>query len=178
MAKNWTLGELFEALNGTEEDRKKVISDVGKRFPLTVNSVVSIISAINNEYAKAELINLMKAVPDWLTVRKVENVQKNGTLDDDELNDEESDKFSESDFDDEEEIEENKKPKKETKKATPKKSRAAKKVEPPEDDDEEEDFDGEEEEEEEVKPAKKAKKGRTAKKAEPPEEDDDDDWDI
>lgn len=162
MAKNWNVKDFAIAINNAET-KKEAIADAGRRFPLTAN----LISSIMATSAKESFIEFTSAIPEWLTMRKVESVLKDGVS------------VSEEAPEEEEVVAEEK----------PKRGRGRKaKVEEPA-----EEVEAEEEEEEvpapkkakakkakaekEEKPAKKAKK---APKVEEPEEDEDDDsdWEI
>ena len=161
MAKNWNVKDFAIAINNAET-KKEAIADAGRRFPLAAN----LISSIMATSAKESFIEFASAIPEWLTMRKVESVLKDGVS------------VSEEAPEEEEVVAEEK----------PKRGRGRKaKVEEPIEEVEE----TEEEEapapkkakikkakaEKEEKPAKKAKK---APKVEEPEEEDDDDsdWEI
>jgi hypothetical protein len=189
MATNWKMNEIIDVLkNGKAED----IQDIGKRFPLTTVAVAS------GRFAK-----ILGALPDYITVRKIEAVLKGEDVDTDS-------EIETSDDDVEDKPVEKKK-----------RGRKAKaKVEEPEEDDAEDEDDpialykeckskglkvkarqsteyykkelakfedsddddgwGDEEEEKPAKKtSKKAPKTKAKKEPEPEEdEDDDDDWDI
>jgi hypothetical protein len=67
MAISWKVSEaIVEIQNGNKE----AIQDIGKRFPLFAN----LAARVNSEAA----IEIFKACPDYLTVRKVEDVLKEG----------------------------------------------------------------------------------------------------
>lgn len=158
MAKNWTVSEVVnEIMSG---NKNEVFTDAGKRFPNAIALINGVICGLSNEDAKEAFKELMSAMPDWATTRKIEGAFKAKASDDD------------SDEDEEEE----KKTTKKARKASAKKSKKAS--------DEEEDDDDDEEEEEVKKPAKKSKKApakktaKKSKKVEEDDEDDDDDWDI
>ena len=157
MAKNW---KPSEAVTEIKAKNRSAIADIGRRFPLFVEAVAS-----------NDLEAILSAMPDYMTVRKIEAAMKENV----------------PDFVDEEEVVEA--PKEKAKPAPEKKVRKAKKVvEEVEEDEDEVD----EEEEVEEEPAPRKKKVRTVKKAAPAkkakkvvdededddEEDDDDDWDI
>lgn len=187
MAKNWTMCEAIEEVaNGTKES----IADFGGRYPLTTTLMAKAVSG-----DKEAVVELIKALPEHITVRKIEATLKTGVAEV-EANEEA------------EEVEEKKPVKKEKKAAKEEKEEAdgyeamtamelfkeckkrgikaeAKKSEKyyigllKKDDaknaEAEEDGWGEEEDK---KPAKKEKKA-TKKEAEPEETDDDgDEWDI
>lgn len=65
MAKNWTLGEALTALKNYD---KAAISDFGKRFPLATNALME---AKDGE-------KLINAIPERVTMRKIEAVLKDG----------------------------------------------------------------------------------------------------
>ena len=156
MATNWTMVDAFEVIKKNED--RAAVADIVKRFPLTSRAMIL---ASTNEGAE----EIVRALPVYVTVRKIENVLK-GEIEDDEVD--------------------------ETEEETPKKRKSAKKSKKkPEPEDEDVDDEDDEEEEEEAskkKPAKKGKKTsakKSKKKPEPEEEDvddddddDDDDWDI
>lgn len=153
MAKNWNVREFAEAYSLGGDARKEAIFDAGRRFPLTSNLVSSIMATGGAEYFK----EFLAACPDWMTMRKIEGVLKDGI------------NVSEETEPETVTSEETEAPKTE-KKPRGKKAKAA-----------------EAEETEEEKPAKKAKKEKPAKKAKKPakveepeetEDDDDDEWEI
>lgn len=156
MAKNWNVREFAEALSAGGDTRKEAIFDAGRRFPITANLVSSIMATNGAEYFK----EFLAACPDWMTMRKIEGVLKDGVSVSAEI---------------EEETEEA--PKTEKKPRGRKAKAVVEETEP-------------EEEEEEEKPAKKAKakKEKPAKKAKKPakveepeeeeEEEDPDEWEI
>lgn len=159
MATNWTMVDAFEVIKKNED--RAAVADIVKRFPLTSRAMIL---ASTNEGAE----EIVRGLPVYVTVRKIENVLK-GEIEDDEVD------------------------ATETEEETPKKRKPAKKSKKkhePEDEDVDDDDDDEEEEEEasKKKPAKKGKKTtakKSKKKPEPEEEDvdddeddDDDDWDI
>jgi hypothetical protein len=145
MAKNW---KPSEAVTEIKAKNRSAIADIGRRFPLFVEAVAS-----------NDLEAILSAMPDYMTVRKIEAAMKENV----------------PDFVDDEETET------ETEAAPAKAKRTrrpAKKVE-------EEEVEEDEEEEEEVKPAPRKRTRKTAAKKtvakkveEEDEEDDDEDWDI
>ena len=154
MAKNWTVSEVVnEIMSG---NKNEVFTDAGKRFPNAVALINGVICGLSNEDAKEAFKELMGAMPDWATARKIEGAFKAKTSDDD------------SDEDEEEE-------KKTTKKARKTPAKKTKKASDDDDDDDEEEV---------KKPARKSKKAsakkttKKSKKVEEDDEDDDDDWDI
>ena len=64
MAKNWTIGEAFKAVL---EGDKEGILDVGKRFPLSCVMLAKV---------NAEAAVIFDALPENMTVRKLESVLK------------------------------------------------------------------------------------------------------
>lgn len=165
MAKNWTVSEVVnEIMSG---NKNEVFTDAGKRFPNAVALINGVICGLSNEDAKEAFKELMGAMPDWATARKIEGAFKAKASDDD------------SDEDEEEE-------KKTTKKArkTPAKKTKKASDDDDEEDDDDSDYDEDDEEEEVKKPARKSKKAsakkttKKSKKVEEDDEDDDDDWDI
>lgn len=145
MAKNWKVAEAVNAIRNGDKD---AIVDIGRRFPLF---------AVNAATVNDGAMGLIEAIPEFITVRKMESVLKKG-VDDSEV---------ESEEDEIDEEEEEVKPKKEKKEEKVAKKKAKK---------------AEEEEEEEVKPkkkkAKKAEKPSKKKKVDDDDEDDDDDFDF
>lgn len=145
MAKNWKVAEAVNAIRNGDKD---AIADIGRRFPLF---------AVNAATVNDGAMGLIEAIPEFITVRKMESVLKKG-VDDSEVESEEDE------IDEEEEEVKPKKEKKEEKVAKKKVKKA------------------EEEEEEEVKPkkkkAKKAEKPSKKKKVDDDDEDDDDDFDF
>lgn len=145
MAKNWKVAEAVNAIRNGDKD---AIADIGRRFPLF---------AVNAATVNDGAMGLIEAIPEFITVRKMESVLKKG-VDDSEV---------ESEEDEIDEEEEEVKPKKEKKEEKVAKKKAKK---------------AEEEEEEEVKPkkkkAKKAEKPSKKKKVDDDDEDDDDDFDF
>ena len=158
MAKNWTIGEAFKAVL---EGDKEGILDVGKRFPLSCVMLAKV---------NAEAAVIFDALPENMTVRKLESVLKG----DIEVSDED-------DANEDAPVVEKKEKKEKAEKKAGKRGRPAKKVVEPDDDDDE-DFDEEDDDEEEVvvKPKKKEKEKKNKKPAKKPvvEDDDDDDDDF
>lgn len=158
MAKNWTIGEAFKAVM---EGDKEGILDVGKRFPLSCVMLAKV---------NAEAAVIFDALPENMTVRKLESVLKG----DIEVSDED-------DANEDAPVVEKKEKKEKAEKKAGKRGRPAKKVVEPDDDDDE-DFDEEDDDEEEVvvKPKKKEKEKKNKKPAKKPvvEDDDDDDDDF
>lgn len=160
MAKNWTIGEAFKAVM---EGDKEGILDVGKRFPLSCVMLAKV---------NAEAAVIFDALPENMTVRKLESVLKG----DIEVSDED-------DANDDAPVVEKKEKKEKAEKKSGKRGRPAKKAVEP-DDDEDEDFDDDDEDEEEVvvKPKKKKEKEKKnkkpAKKSVVEDDDDDDDFDF
>lgn len=146
MAKNWTAAEAIEAI---KNDDRAAIKDIGNRFPLFAH------------YAACDPTEIVKALPEYLTARKIEGILK-GDL-------------SAEEADADEEIEEV--VEKKAKKSDDKPAKKAKKK--PAEDEEDED-----EDEEPVKPAKKSKKKeekvtkKSKKKSVDDDDDDDDSWDL
>ena len=158
MAKNWTIGEAFKAVM---EGDKEGILDVGKRFPLSCVMLAKV---------NAEAAVIFDALPENMTVRKLESVLKG----DIEVSDED-------DANEDAPVVEKKEKKEKVEKKAGKRGRPAKKVVEPDDDDE--DFDEEDDDEEEVvvKPKKKEKEKKNkkpAKKSVVEDDDDDDDFDF
>lgn len=81
MAQNWNVKQALAAINKGD---KEAIADIGRRFPLTSN----ILARIGEHQAAGELIN---ALPDHITVRKIESILKDGVQVDDSDNDVEVD---------------------------------------------------------------------------------------
>lgn len=150
MAKNWKVAEAVNAIRNGDKD---AIADIGRRFPLF---------AVNAATVNDGAMGLIEAIPEFITVRKMESALKKG-VDDSEVESEEDE------IDEEEEEVKPKKEKKEEKEEKVAKKKAKKAEE-------------EEEEEEEVKPkkkkAKKAEKPSKKKKVDDDDEDDDDDFDF
>ncbi len=156
MAKNWNAAMAVEALNGNDDQRKELMFDAGRRFPIVTTSLVTLHAiASTSEVGKAAFNDILGNLPEWVTLRKIEAPLKADIVVEDE----------------EEKVEKKTKkeePKEDKKKKTTKKSKKV--VEEPE----------EEDDEEEEKPKKKAKKApakKTKKVIEEPEDDDDDDDD-
>ena len=143
MAKNWKVAEAVNAIRNGDKD---AIADIGRRFPLF---------AVNAATVNDGAMGLIEAIPEFITVRKMESVLKKG-VDDSEV------EFEEDEIDEEEEEVKPKKEKKEEKVGKKKAKKA--------------------EEEEEVKPkkkkAKKAEKPSKKKKVDDDDEDDDYDFDF
>lgn len=158
MAKNWTIGEAFRAVM---EGDKEGILDVGKRFPLSCVMLAKV---------NAEAAVIFDALPENMTVRKLESVLKG----DIEVSDED-------DANEDAPVVEKKEKKEKVEKKVGKRGRPAKKVVEPDDD---EDFDDEDEEEVVVKPKKKEKEKKNKKPAkksvveDDDDDDDDDDFDF
>lgn len=77
MAQNWNVKQALAAINkGNKED----ITDIGRRFPLTL----SVLSMLKGNDAAEELVN---AIPDHITTRKIEAALKDGIQVDDSDND-------------------------------------------------------------------------------------------
>ena len=162
MAKNWTIGEAFKAVL---EGDKEGILDVGKRFPLSCVMLAKV---------NAEAAVIFDALPENMTVRKLESVLKGDV----EVSDED-------DANEDTPVVEKKEKKEKAEKKGGKRGRPAKKVVEPDDDedfdDEDEDEDEEDEEEVVVKPKKKEKEKKNkkpAKKSVVEDDDDDDDFDF
>lgn len=179
MAKNWSAKEAIVVLAQGKD--KAAIQDIGRRFPLFATA---------GSRGVEGLLEIIQALPDNITVRKVEGVLKEGVGEYEEEKEEKPAKAKEE---------------KKAKKATAKKGK--KKVEEPEEEEEEEledeDWDEEDEEEEEeesledltlpqlrkkakelgidtkkVKGKKKLIAAIEAADEDDEDEDDDDDWDI
>ena len=162
MAKNWTIGEAFKAVL---EGDKEGILDVGKRFPLSC----AMLAKVN-----AEAAVIFDALPENMTVRKLESVVKG----DIEVSDED-------DANEDAPVAEKKEKKEKAEKKSGKRGRPAKKVVEPDDDEDFDDEDDEDEDEDEeevvVKPKKKEKEKKNkkpAKKSVVEDDDDDDDFDF
>lgn len=159
MAKNWTIGEAFKAVM---EGDKEGILDVGKRFPLSCVMLAKV---------NAEAAVIFDALPENMTVRKLESVLKGDV----EVSDED-------DANEDALVVEKKEKKEKAEKKVGKRGRPAKKVVEPDDDDEDFDEDDEDDEEEVVvKPKKKEKEKKNKKPAKKPvveDDDDDDDFDF
>lgn len=87
MAQNWNVKQALAAIN---KGNKEAIADIGRRFPLTSN----ILARIGEDKAAGELIN---ALPDHITVRKIESTLKDGIQVDDSDNDVDVDDENEAD---------------------------------------------------------------------------------
>lgn len=85
MAQNWNVKQALAAINKGD---KEAIIDIGRRFPLTSN----ILARIGEDKAAGELIG---ALPDHITVRKIESILKDGVQVDDSDNDVEVDEDTE-----------------------------------------------------------------------------------
>ena len=164
MAKNWTIGEAFKAVL---EGDKEGILDVGKRFPLSCVMLAKV---------NAEAAVIFDALPENMTVRKLESALKGDV----EVSDED-------DASEDTPVVEKKEKKEKAEKKVGKRGRPAKKVAEPDDDEDfdDEDFDDDEEDEDEeevvVKPKKKEKEKKNkkpAKKSVVEDDDDDDDFDF
>ena len=158
MAKNWTIGEAFRAVL---EGDKEGILDVGKRFPLSCVMLAKV---------NAEAAVIFDALPENMTVRKLESVLKG----DIEVSDEDCENEDAP-------VVEKKEKKVKAEKKVGKRGRPVKKVVEPDDDEDFDDEDEEDEDEEEVvvKPKKKEKEKKNKKpvKKSVVEDDDDDDDD-
>lgn len=159
MAKNWTIGEAFKAVM---EGDKEGILDVGKRFPLSCVMLAKV---------NAEAAVIFDALPENMTVRKLESVLKG----DIEVSDEDCENEDAP-------VVEKKEKKEKAEKKGGKRGRPAKKVVEPDDEDfDDEDEEDEDEEEVVVKPKKKEKEKKNKKPAKKPvveDDDDDDDFDF
>ena len=161
MAKNWTIGEAFKAVM---EGDKEGILDVGKRFPLSCVMLAKV---------NAEAAVIFDALPENMTVRKLESVLKG----DIEVSDED-------DANEDAPVVEKKEKKEKAEKKVGKRGRPAKKVVEPDDDEDFDDEDEEDEDEEEVVKPKKNKKEKEKKNKKPAkksvveDDDDDDDFDF
>ena len=126
MAKNWKVAEAVNAIRNGDKD---AIADIGRRFPLF---------AVNAATVNDGAMGLIEAIPEFITVRKMESVLKKG-VDDSEVESEE-DEIDEEGKDEnvEEEVKPKKKKAKKEEKAGKKK---AKKVEEEEEDDDDDDDD-------------------------------------
>ena len=153
MAKNWKVSEALAAIKKGEVE---AIVDIGKRFPLF----------LMNTQTFEGLYNLLNALPDYVTVRKLEAILRNGVEE------------NEEDVNVEVEVTPKKVKAEKQEKAEVTKKPVKKAVEEVENEDDEE-------EEVEVK-AKKPAKAKTEKQEKPAkkvevkneEEEEDDDWDI
>ena len=126
MAKNWTVSEVVnEIMSG---NKNEVFTDAGKRFPNAVALINGVICGLSNEDAKEAFKELMGAMPDWATARKIEGAFKAKTSDDDSDEDEEEEKKTTKKA--------VKKPARKSKKASAKKTtKKSKKVEEDDEDD-------------------------------------------
>lgn len=172
MAKNWNAAMAVEALNGSEDQRKELMMDAGRRFPITVASLVTLHSmASASETGKEAFKNIIGSLPEWVTLRKIEGVLKADVVIEDEEEEpakpakEEKAKKAKAKKEEEED--------KPDKKKAAKKAKAKKEEEPEEEDDEEED----EPKKKASKPAKGKKAAKKVEEEEDDEDDDDDDWD-
>lgn len=77
MAQNWNVKQALAAIN---KGNKEAITDIGRRFPLTL----SVLSMLKGNDAAEELVN---AIPDHITTRKIEAALKDGIQVDDSDND-------------------------------------------------------------------------------------------
>ena len=137
MAKNWKVAEAVNAIRNGDKD---AIADIGRRFPLF---------AVNAATVNDGAMGLIEAIPEFITVRKMESVLKKG-VDDSEVESEE-DEIDEEGKDEnvEEEVKPKKKKAKKEEKAGKKKAKKeekagkkkAKKVEEEEEDDDDDDDD-------------------------------------
>lgn len=144
MAKNWNVREFAEALCTGGDVKRNAIFDAGKRFPLTAN-LVSAIMATNGAEGFKEFL---AACPDWMTMRKIESVLKDGVNvsaeEESEVVEEEAPKAekkprgrkAKKEAVEEETVEEEKPAKKEKKAKAPKKAKKEKVEEPEEEEDE------------------------------------------
>lgn len=202
MAINWTPRTAIEAI---KKNDKESIADIGKRFPL---SLASLVLAAENEGA----CTILSAIPENITVRKIEAILKDG-IEETDTEDVDTDAKEEPKAEDKPKSKRGRKPKaepvveeandveeeneeedpvalyKECKKAGLKvKARQSAdyykaelaKLNEVDDEDDDDDW-GEEVEEEAPKKATKKTPKKSAKKPEPvveEDEEDDDDWDI
>ena len=198
MATNWTLAQAKKVI--TEGTDLAAITDIGRRFPLTALAIAKI---GDNEGATT----IINALPEHITVRKIESVLKDGITDsgandddDDDTEDAEHDEKpakknakAKAETDDTADAEDPitlyKKCKKAGLKVAPKKSAkyykdALKKAQEAENEADGDTDDWDDADDEEEKPAKKtgkaaAKKSKAKTEPEPEDEDDDEDeWDI
>lgn len=161
MAKNWNVREFAEAVMNGGDAKKEAVADAGKRFPLTAN----LVSAIMATNAKEDFNDFASALPDWVTMRKVEAVLKDG------VNAPSEDEAEEAEVEEEKPAKKERKPRAKKEKVeeaeaeaeeeeAPKKTKKAKK-------------------EKEEKPAKKTKAPKKVKEEEPEEEEEEaDEWEI
>ena len=110
MAKNWKVAEAVNAIRNGDKD---AIADIGRRFPLF---------AVNAATVNDGAMGLIEAIPEFITVRKMESVLKKG-VDDSEVESEEDEIDEEEE---EEEEEEEVKPKKKKAKKAEKPSKKKK----------------------------------------------------
>ena len=196
MATNWTLAQAKKVI--TEGTDLAAITDIGRRFPLTALAIAKI---GDNEGATT----IINALPEHITVRKIESVLKDGIADsgandDDDDDAEDAEKpakksKAKAETDDEADAEDPitlyKKCKKAGLKVAPKKSvkyykDALKKAQEAENEADGDTDDWDDADDEEEKPAKKTgkaaakkSKAKTEPESEPEDEDDDEDeWDI
>ena len=194
MATNWTLAQAKKVI--TEGTDLAAITDIGRRFPLTALAIAKI---GDNEGATT----IINALPEHITVRKIESVLKDGIADSGENDDDDDDAGDAEDAerdekpakknakakaetddtaDDEDPITLYKKCKKAGLKVAPKKSvkyykDALKKAQEAENEADGDTDDWDDTDDEEEKPAKKTGKAAAKKskaKTEPEPEDDDD----
>ena len=148
MAKNYTVYELVNVIR-TSTDNAELV-DAIRRYPR-----LAVLAKSVNDAG----MEILQALPEFLTARKVNKLLAGGNVSDE----------VESDSDDEDEDE---KPAKKTKKAEKKTVKKSKKAEAEDDDDEDD-------EDEDERPAKKSKKpAKKAKKPAKSDDDDDDDFDF
>ena len=134
-----------EAVTEIKGNRKESVMDIGRRFPLTSHLMARAVSGDGDAVEE-----LLMAMPDYITVGKVEKVLKAAVEnDEDEVEEEPAEKpakkkpakkVDDEDEEDEEEEEEKPAPKKRGRKKTATK-KAKKKPEPEDDDEEDEDDD-------------------------------------
>lgn len=74
MAKNWNVKDFASAVAAGGDTRKEAIFDAGRRFPLASNLVSAIMASSGSEY----FLEFAGACPDWMTMRKLESVLKDG----------------------------------------------------------------------------------------------------
>jgi hypothetical protein len=187
MATNWKMNEIVGVI---KEGKKENIQDLGRRFPLTTTAI-----------AAGDFEKIINAIPDYLSVRKIEAALKGEDADTDsevETSDDDAEdkpvekkkrgrkakvKVEEPEEDDAEEEDDPIALYKECKskglKVKARQSAEYYKKELAKLDDSDDDWDDDEEEEKLVKKApKKATKAKAKKEPEPEEDEDDDDWDI
>lgn len=107
MAKNWKVAEAVNAIRNGDKD---AIADIGRRFPLF---------AVNAATVNDGAMGLIEAIPEFITVRKMESVLKKG-VDDSEVESEE-DEIDEVEEEEEEEVKPKKKKAKKAEKPSKKK---------------------------------------------------------